>query len=276
MGKNSYGKKTHDPDLINFDPRPAKFRNTNTSRQKQNDFVASVQMFEANNEPISNFEYLLKIVYGDYQISEERKSVLRLLVPQYLDSLKKHLSTLVDTHNLSNDYSVHVSSTMGQSKSKEWKPLKRNRITASFVQEFSKNPKRFIENYWFDPPDLSKVDSVAWGLKHEETALKGLVQMFGSDVKECGLFISKEFPQFACSPDGVFQDYLIEIKCPYVLRETTPTNISSLTPSQRKTFFLINSACDDNSVELDKKHYYYSQIQWQLFVTGYRKAKFVV
>ena len=272
VGKNSYGKKTHDRDLINFDPRPAKYRNT--SIQKQNDFAASVQMFEANNEPISNFEYSVKIVYFDYQVSEERKSVLRLLVPQYLDSLKKQLETMEDTHDLSNNYCVHISSTIEQSKSKEWKPLKRNRISASFVQEFSKNPKRFIENYWYGPPDLSKVTAIDWGSKHEKTALEELGQRLGSDVKKCGLFINKEFPQFACSPDGVFQDYLIEIKCPHSLKDTTATNISSLTPSQRKTFFLIESG--DNSVELDKRHYYYSQIQWQLFVTGYRKAKFVV
>ena len=133
VGENSYGKKTHDADLINFDPRPAKYRNRNTTTQKQNDFVASIQMFEANNEPISNFEYSLKIVYQDYQVTEERKSVLRLLVPQYLASLKKHLETMVDTHNLSNDYCVHISLTIEQSKSKEWKILKRNKVTHSVL-----------------------------------------------------------------------------------------------------------------------------------------------
>ena len=272
MGKNSYGKKTNDADLINFDPRPAKYRNT--TRQKQNDFAASVQMFEANNEPICNFEYSVKIVYQDYQVTEERKSVLRLLVPQYLDSLKNHLETMVDTHNLSNDYCVHVSATMEQSKSKEWKKLRRNKITASICQDFSKNPKKFIQDYWVEPPDLSKVEAIDWGKKHEKTALELLGQRLGPDVKECGLFINKDFPQFACSPDGVFQDYLIEIKCPFALKDTTATNISSLTSSQRKTFFLIESG--ENSVELDKRHYYYSQVQWQLYVTGFKKAKFCV
>ena len=232
-------------------------------------------MFEVNNEPIPNFAYSVKIVYGDYQISEERKSVLRFLVPQYLDSLKQHLSTLVDTHNFSNDYFVHVSSTLGQAKSSEWKPLKRNRITASFCEEFSKNPKTFIKNFWFGPPDLSKVAPIKWGSDHEEKAREVVAQRLGY-VKEIGLCISRENPHFACSPDGVWEDYLIEIKCPYSLRETTATNISSLTPSQRKTFFLIESASGDGSVELDKGHIYYSQIQWQLYVTGFRKAKFAV
>ena len=180
MGEKSYGKKTHDADLINFDPRPAKYRHT--TKQEQNDFAASVQMFEANNEPICNFEYSVKIVYQDYQVKEERKSVLRLLVPQYLDSLKKHLETMVDTHNFSNQYCVHVSSTMSQSKSEEWKELRRNKITASICQVFSKNPKKFIKDFWFKPPDLSNVESVAWGSKHEETAFEALVQRLGPDV----------------------------------------------------------------------------------------------
>ena len=95
---------------------------------------------------------------------------------------------------------------------------------------------------------------------------------YGS-VKKCGLFISRKFPQFGASPDGIFQDYLVEVKCPYALKDTTPTNISNLTPAQRKTFFLISS---ENGVELDTKHKYYSQCQWQMFVTGFRKTKFVI
>jgi hypothetical protein len=40
------------------------------------------------------------------------------------------------------------------------------------------------------------------------------------DVKQCGLFVSIDFPYLASSPDGLLsQDDIIEVKCPYVSRD---------------------------------------------------------
>ena len=150
--------------------------------------------------------------------------------------------------------------------------LRRYRITASICDDFAKNPHFFIKNFWYEPPDLSNVTPIKWGNDNEKNAIEMFSNSYGS-VKKCGLFISRKFPQFGASPDGIFQDYLVEVKCPYALKDTTPTNISNLTPAQRKTFFLISS---ENGVELDTKHKYYSQCQWQMFVTGFRKTKFVI
>ena len=63
---------------------------------------------------------------------------------------------------------------------------------------------------------------------------------------------------------------------PLVLKDTTPTNISNLTPEQRKDFFLISSETSQDQVELKKTHKYYSQIQFQMYITGYKKSKFIV
>ena len=93
------------------------------------------------------------------------------------------------------------------------------------------------------------------------------------DVKKCGFFVSKKFPQFGCSPDGIANEWLIEIKCPYLLKDTTPTDLSKLSVTQKRSFWLQETPY---GVQLDKKHKYYYQCQWQMFVTGFKKLKFIV
>ena len=89
--------------------------------------------------------------------------------------------------------------------------------------------------------------------------------------QECGLFVSKEFPFLGASPDGVYDEFLIEIKCPYNLRETSPTDLSVLTADQLRATFL--EKCGD-TVRVKRSHKYFFQAQFQMFVTGYKKLKF--
>ena len=276
-------------DLLSWDPRPKKFRQT--SEQQRIDFVTNVQSFELHGDPIPNFAYSVNFKYEDYELKVirdesgvwDRKSVLENLVSQYIDNMKMSISSLVDIHGLSNELCVHVSDTIIQSRSETWKKLRRPRVTASFCLEFSKKPKnginycikQCIENYWYQPPDLSNVTAIAYGSKNESKALEAFSKMYG-EVKPCGLFISRKYPQLGASPDGIFEDFLLEVKCPLVLKDTTPTNISSLTPEQRKDFFLISSETSQDQVELKKNHRYYSQVQFQMYITGFRKSKFIV
>ena len=246
--------------------------------------MTSVQSFEVNNDPIPNFAYSVNFTYEDYELKVikdeagvwDRKSVLKNLVSQYLENMKISLSSFVDDHGLSNEFCIHVSDTMGQSGSDTWKKLRKNRITASICLQFSKNPKNYVKDYWFLPPDLSEVSAIKYGSKNEKNALEAFRNMYGGEVKECGLFISKKYPQLGASPDGIFEDFLLEVKCPSVLKNTTPTNIASLTPEQRRNFFLISSENSQDQVELKKNHVYYSQIQFQMYITGYRKSKLIV
>ena len=279
-------------DLLSWDPRPKEFRQT--SDQQRIDFVTNVQSFELHGDPIPNFAYSVNFKYEDYELKVirdeagvwDRKSVLKNLVSQYIDNLKISLSSLVDDHGLSNEFCVHVSATITQSKSETWKKLRRPRVTASFCLEFSKKPKNginyciknCIRNFWFQPPDLSEIAAIKYGTKNEKNALEAFSRMYG-EVKPCGLFISRKYPQLGASPDGIFEDFLLEVKCPLVLKDTTPTNISSLTPEQRKDFFLISSESSQDGqdqVELKKNHRYYSQVQFQMYITGFRKSKFIV
>ena len=118
-----------------------------------------------------------------------------------------------------------------------------------------------------------KTAPIDWGKKHENTAFEICVKMF-KDVKKCGFFVSKKFPQFGCSPDGIIpNEWLIEIKCPFLLKDTTPTDLSKLSAAQKRSFFLVETPY---GVQLDKKHKYHYQCQWQMFVTGLKKLKFIV
>ena len=148
------------------------------------------------------------------------------------------------------------------------------RVTASICLEFAKNPSTFIKNYWWRIHQKElKTAPIEWGKKHENTAFEVCLEMF-KDVKKCGFFVSKKFPQFGCSPDGIIpNEWLIEIKCPFLLKDTTPTDLSKLSAAQKRSFFLVETPY---GVQLDKKHKYHYQCQWQMFVTGLKKLKFIV
>ena len=64
------------------------------------------------------------------------------------------------------------------------------------------------------------------GCNHESEAIQLYTMYTEIDVKECGVFLSKEYPYLATSPDGIFhltdeEFSVIEIKCPYKHRDST-------------------------------------------------------
>ena len=101
-----------------------------------------------------------------------------------------------------------------------------------------------------------------------------LCMKYGHDkVKKCGLFVSRKYPFLGASPDAIYEDFLIEIKCPFNLRDTSPTDLSKLTKDQLRATFLEK---DGQSVRIKRSHKYFLQAQFQMFVTGFQKLKFCV
>lgn len=85
-------------------------------------------------------------------------------------------------------------------------------------------------------------------------------------VQQSGLFVSKERPYLAGSPDGlVDKDHTIEVKCPYSFRHE---KISTRIP-----FLQLN---DEGNLELKKTSNYYDQVQGQLYVAGRKSCYFVI
>ena len=79
---------------------------------------------------------------------------------------------------------------------------------------------------------------------------------------------------FGATPDGIVGSHLIEIKCPLILKEGKPTDLSALTKQQKQSFFCELSGSTD--LRLKRSHKYYSQVQAQMFVTGFKKCIFIV
>lgn len=73
------------------------------------------------------------------------------------------------------------------------------------------------------------------------------------DVRKCGLFLSKKYPLFGASPDGIGKEYVLEIKC----------------PSSEKTV---------NNYHKDEKLHpkYELQIQLQMAMTERKKGYFII
>ena len=90
--------------------------------------------------------------------------------------------------------------------------------------------------------------------------MQGFEKEFGP-TKKCGIFISKMRPNFAASPDAIYNDALVEVKCPFVLKTTKPNDLSQLNPDQKRAH------CRDVTLKLKKEHDYYGQVQMQMFCT---------
>ena len=122
---------------------------------------------------------------------------------------------------------------------------------------------------------------LAWGKKNEDTAVDAYQQhMQGSGhtdlkVARSGLVINPGCPWLGASTDGLVSDPhsadpdgLLEVKCPYKFRESTPAEAASY-----KEFFC---QLENGTVTLKQKHDYYFQIQGQMAIYRRKWCDFVV
>jgi hypothetical protein len=103
--------------------------------------------------------------------------------------------------------------------------------------------------------------------KHESVAINKYIEDTGKNVKQCGQFVSIDFPYLASSPDGLLsQDDIIEVKCPYVSRDK-PNNENTV------PFLKCNTK---EQYYLESTHNYYYQIQGQLLCIGAKECTLIV
>ena len=121
-------------------------------------------------------------------------------------------------------------------------------------------------------PDLSQVKAIKWGVEHEKDAISEYEENFGK-VKKNGLFISRTYPMFCASPDGIQGEKIIEVKCPFSIREYHPFEVDSMDKDRRNKLFYKKV---NGQLCLKKSWPYYYQVQFQLFVTGYKLCDFLI
>ena len=172
--------------------------------------------------------------------------------------------------------------TREQSKSKLWHDFRAGRITASKIKQVCStdpdNPSQsLIMSVCY--PDSRKIvtDATQWGIQNEKVACDKFVKKMSGEhvnlrVSDCGLYISRDTPFVAATPDGIVEcdccgKSILEVKCPYSQRKNK-------LDSQLKDFYLVSN--EDEGLTLNRKHQYYFQIQAQLGVTKLDSAYFVV
>ncbi|XP_046845617.1 uncharacterized protein LOC124439435 [Xenia sp. Carnegie-2017] len=173
--------------------------------------------------------------------------------------------------------------TRNQSKSQIWHQMRMGRITASnFHRACRTNP---------ETPSLSlvkdvcygsqfKSDATSWGKANEKRALNQYTQVMKENhsifsVKESGFVIDPKYPFLGASPDAISYcnchgEGCVEIKCPYSLRNKTIQHGIS----DGKNFCLTKTP--NGTLQMDRKHQYYYQVQLQLASTKLKFVDFVV
>ena len=196
-----------------------------------------------------------------------------------LASATQNIQELLDNLNgFTQEQAQSVESgTRGQNDNNNWSNQRLGRITASIsrrvltkVRALQKSEGKVssfaLVNSICKPPNSSTayLPAFQYGHQMESEARSEYLKVAKVNhknviVQECGLFISKTKP----SPDVLVTckscgSGILEIKC--------PISVAHLSPSESRLPYLRKD--DNDKVNLNNNHPYYSQIQHQLSVTG--------
>lgn len=135
----------------------------------------------------------------------------------------------------------------------EWFKKRTTRVTGSAVgailglSPWSKREdvmRRMVREYHNYPSEFQGNIATEYGIKNESTAIFDYSLQTGNQVKSCGFFTKYDW--LGASPDGLIgEDGLIEVKCPFKLRNDVFPNFKSIS----------------------KQPYYFAQLQLELYCT---------
>ena len=162
-------------------------------------------------------------------------------------------------------------STKLQHQSILWYKHRKGRITASKIfsvchTSLTKPSKVLINSILQENPRVHAA-SLEWGIKNESIAREKYrnevcTQHESFKLELAGLFVNPSYPYLGASPDGLVScrccgDGLIEIKCPFSIRNSDPKTVCT------SNFYLKHT---EEGLQLSRKHNYYLQIQGQLAI----------
>ena len=104
----------------------------------------------------------------------------------------------------------------------------RNRLTSSNFGTVCKmrpntSCRTKVKNFLYGLPPNSS--AIKYGIEMEQRARKDFEKNFLLEVESAGLFVDLEFGYLAASPDGkIGSEGLLEIKCPFILKDHDPRN----------------------------------------------------
>jgi hypothetical protein len=127
--------------------------------------------------------------------------------------------------------------TIGQSTNPTWFSMRQNRLTSSNFGVICKRKKgksheHFVRATLLNQSDISNVPSIKYGIENESKAAdiyENTLACTRNEVKvmQCGTVISPQMPWLSASPDrkvidSVYGPDIMEVICPYRLRNLTP------------------------------------------------------
>ncbi|KAB0790599.1 hypothetical protein PPYR_14993 [Photinus pyralis] len=180
---------------------------------------------------------------------------------EFLTELKKEIP--IDIQRL----------TIGQSNNPLWKVMRLKRLTASNFGKVAKlRPTTSTANivkallYQGDWGNTA----TQYGNENEQRAIQDFELITGLKVSPCGLFIDENNSFLAASPDGLVSDEaLLEVKCPYNARFSTPEEAT-------KNGTIKCLTLSNGDLHLKENHDYMYQIQGQMQICQKKICYFVV
>ncbi|KAL1493914.1 hypothetical protein ABEB36_009594 [Hypothenemus hampei] len=145
--------------------------------------------------------------------------------------------------------------TRDQLENEAWFKYRFGRITASIVYEVAKAKKLngSLQERVFGAQLPLTSDAVKRGKCLEKEVIEIVKQKRSLKINKSGLYLRKDFPIFGASPDGISDEYVIDMKCPS--KEATVKN------------YLHNGI-------VAKKYFY--QLQMQMMFANKNKGLFCV
>ena len=127
-----------------------------------------------------------------------------------------------------------------QSQSLVWFAHRKGRVTASNFHSVchtsTTNPSESLIQRLLQERYTVKSAAIQWSIQHEPAARKQYLELTSKNhsdfsFKLAGLFVNPSYPYLGASPDGLVSctccgEGVIEIKCPYGIRELDPVSIS--------------------------------------------------
>ncbi|CAC5413912.1 unnamed protein product [Mytilus coruscus] len=237
---------------VNFDPRPRAFQNTSNYQDYFRNICLSHKC--GSTLPIVQL-YPPANIYGvvtdhDYFEFHPEDKWLR----------ENCISTITDE-----EISKIESFTSGQAKNPRWKEERCKRLQSSSFGRICKATDRTdFEKLARSMTEIVnlKTAPILHGQKYEKSKYE---QDFGRSPVNCGIYVSKSHLFIAASPDGIINDTVVKVKCPFVAKDKmiSPKTIP---------FLLYN----DGKLMLNESHNYYYQVHGQMFCTNLKTCHFVV
>lgn len=163
--------------------------------------------------------------------------------------------------------------TILQAESALWLELRRCILTASNFSKICKtrpnsNSAPLVKSILYSY-SLDRVASVEHGKDNEVKAVEQLSRQENISIEKCGLFIDKSLFFLGASPDGIYENGIIDIKCPFSVFGIDPD-----TAIQQKKLKCFKLSGDD--VVMNTNHDWFYQIQGQLHIANKNVCLFAV